>query len=161
MPESPPHVSPELPEGRIAGIDFGTKRIGVAVTNADRTLASPLVAYQRRSIGEDARWFQWLVDEQQLVAFVVGLPLYPSGDESPKSREARSFADWLQQTTGAPVVMFDERFSTVQADQWMGEGQLTKRQRDQRRDMLAAQVILASFLESDRHENSTGPLEDE
>jgi len=78
----------------------------------------------------------------------VGLPLHMSGDESQKSSEARRFGTWLSRQTGRPVVYHDERFSTLAAESLMGEADLTHKQRKKRRDMLAAQVILASFLES-------------
>lgn len=134
--------------GRIAGIDYGAVRIGVAVTDPERRLASPLEVYARRSPTADADYFRRLAADERLVGFVVGLPVFSSGDESPKSLEARRFADWLTEITKLPVVLFDERYSTVLADQFLSAGRLTRRRRQERRDMLAAQVILATFLES-------------
>ena len=70
-----------------------------------------------------------------------------SGDESQKSTEAREFGAWLARQTGSPVVFHDERFSSVAADALMGDAELTHKQRKKRRDMLAAQIILSTFLE--------------
>lgn len=149
-----------FPAGRLAGIDYGTVRIGIAVTDARRTLASPHSIYQRRDAAADARYFESLADAEKLVGFVVGLPVHLDGRESQKSREARQFGQWLTQTTNLPVVLFDERFTTAEADQFLGAAQLTKKQRAARRDKLAAQILLAAYLESSRP-GEPGPLDDE
>ena len=91
-----------------------------------------------------------LVQDERVVGVVVGLPVHLSGDESQKSQEARSFAAWVAELTGLPVRLFDERFSSAGADALLGTAGLTKKRRQQRRDMLAAQIILASYLESSR-----------
>lgn len=140
-----------LPPGRLAGIDYGTVRIGVAVTDARRTLASPYEIYRRRDSAADASYFQSLAAQEQIARFVVGLPVHVDGRESQKSREARQFGKWLGDATGVPVVYFDERFTTHEADQFLGAAQLTKKQRAARRDKLAAQIMLAAYLESTSH----------
>lgn len=142
-----------IPAGRLAGIDYGTVRIGVAVTDSRRTLASPYEIYHRRGSAADARYFQTLASTEKITEFVVGLPIHLDGRESQKSREARQFGQWLSETTGLPVVYFDERFTTAEADQFLGAAKLTKKQRAARRDKLAAQIILSAYLES------TGPGE--
>ena len=135
-------------------------RIGIAITDARQTLASPLDNHARGSKDQDARYFQQLVQDEALVGFVVGLPVHLSGDESQKSYEARLFGKWLAEATGLPVDFYDERYSSVIADDFLAAGQLTKKQRLRRRDMLAAQVILASYLESDRLSNDMISLDD-
>jgi putative Holliday junction resolvase len=141
-------VTDAQPTGRIAGIDYGTKRIGVAITDAGQTIASPLDNYDRCGPEGDARYFKRLVDQEQVVCFVVGLPIHLSGDESEKSREARRFAKWLREVTGLPVDLYDERFTTAHAESAMLDAGLTNKKRKKRRDMLAAQIMLASYLES-------------
>ncbi len=97
-------TSTEFPTtGRLAGIDYGTVRIGVAITDASRILASPLENYNRRSLEADADYFRRLTDQEQIVGFVVGLPVHSSGQESQKSAEARGFGQWLRAVTGRPV----------------------------------------------------------
>ncbi|HRX78509.1 MAG TPA: Holliday junction resolvase RuvX [Pirellulaceae bacterium] len=147
-------------EGRLAGVDFGTVRIGIAVSDARQTLASPLDNYARGSKDQDAAYFRRLVKDEALVGFVVGLPVHMSGDESQKSQEARAFGQWLGDTTGLPVGFYDERYSSSIADDFLAAGQLTKKQRQKRRDMLAAQVILASYLESNRQGMGRKSLDD-
>ena len=141
--------------GRIAGVDYGHVRIGLAITDPDRSFASPWENYTRRGEAADTAYFRGIVDQERIVAFVVGLPLHMSGDESQKSTEARAFGAWLARQTGCPVDFQDERFSTAAADALMGNADLTQKQRKKRRDMLAAQIILTSFL--DRRENSSKP----
>lgn len=141
-------MNDQLPTaGRIAGVDFGQVRIGIAITDPSRSFASPLDNYTRGGEAADAIYFRRLVEEERVTGFVVGLPLHMSGDESQKSTEAREFGAWLGRQTGTPIVFQDERFSTVAADALMGEAELTRKQRKKRRDMLAAQIILTSFLE--------------
>ena len=96
--------------GRLAGIDFGTVRIGISVCDGERILASPHENYSRQSIDEDAEHFRQLVRSESIVGFVVGLPVHSSGDESEKSKEARAFASWLTATTGLPIAFYDERY---------------------------------------------------
>lgn len=152
--------SAEFPaRGRLIAIDFGTVRIGLAICDPDRILASPLEIYARKDLAADERYFRKLVSEERPVGFVVGLPVHMSGDESEKSRQARQFGAWLEQTTAVPVTYQDERFTTSEADRAMASGGLSRRKANQRRDMLAAQAILARFLE--RGGNSPPlPLED-
>lgn len=147
--------------GRVAGIDYGTVRIGVAVSDPRRLLASPLENYTRRSREQDARHFQELVHTEQIAGFVIGLPVHSSGQESRKSREVRQFGQWLSEATQRPVCYYDERFTTSQAKQALTAAELSKKQRKKRLDKLAAQIILAGFLE--RHPASDaepGPLSD-
>jgi putative Holliday junction resolvase len=145
-----------FPAGRLAGIDYGTVRIGIAVTDARRTLASPCENYSRRGPEGDARYFQSFVTQERIVGFVVGLPVHLDGRESQKSEEARQFGRWLGETTGLPVAYFDERFTTAEADQFLGAAKLTKKQRQARRDKLAAQIMLAAYLESSSPDEPRG-----
>ena len=74
--------------GKIAGIDYGTVRIGIAVSDADRILASPYETYIRKSPDRDAQYFRQLVSEERITRFVLGLPLHLSGDLSEKAKES-------------------------------------------------------------------------
>lgn len=139
-------------QGRLAGVDYGTKRIGIAICDPDQRLASPFENYTRRTPQLDSARFQLLAKEERLVGFVVGLPLHTTGNESQKSQEARQFADWLRELTGLPVQLFDERFTSSQAEQYLLAAEMTKKRRKERLDMLAAQILLASFIESPTRE---------
>jgi putative holliday junction resolvase len=135
-------------EGRIAAIDYGTVRIGVALSNRSRTLASPHEIYTRRSRDLDAEYFRRLAKEEDVSRFVVGLPVHGHGAESQKSLEARAFGKWLGELTGKPVDYFDERYTTAFAEQLLQEAGLTKKRRKERLDKLAAQILLTAYLES-------------
>ena len=132
------------PPGRIAGIDFGTVRIGIAISDAQQSIASPYETFQ--SGGEEAnrKRFQRLVQEEQVTRFVVGLPVHLHGGESAKSVEARRFGQWLAATTGVPVEYFDERFTTHDAQLVLADAQLSKKKRKARLDKLAAQIMLTT-----------------
>ena len=134
--------------GRLLGIDYGTKRVGVAVSDLFQKLASPLHNYQRNGIQADTRFFRNIAEEYEAVGLIVGLPLHLSGDESQKSVEAREYAAWLSDITGLPVEFQDERFSSAQAETLLLEANLTKKQRTVRMDKLAAQILLQSFLDA-------------
>ena len=134
--------------GRVAGIDYGHVRIGIAISDPDRTIASPLENYNSRGREQDAQRFQRLVAEEGVVLFVVGLPIHLDGRESEKSREARQFGQWLGELTGVPVEFFDERFTSHEAEQFLLAAELTKKRRKKRMDMLAAQIMLSAYLES-------------
>ena len=147
--------------GRVAGIDFGTVRIGIALSDPQGTIASPYENYTRRSQEADARRFRRLVAEEGVVMFVVGLPVHLDGRESEKSTEARRFGRWLADVTGVPVEFFDERFTSSQAEQLLLDARMSKKRRKRRMDMLAAQIMLGAYLES-RHKGplEPGPLDD-
>ncbi len=154
--------SPLKPPGRAAGIDYGTVRIGIAISDPERTLASPYENYTRKGQRQDARHFRRLAEEEQITLFVVGLPVHLDGRESEKSQEARQFGRWLERTTDVPVVYFDERFTSTEAEQFLLDAQMTNKRRKQRLDMLAAQIMLSAYLSSaGKGTLPPGPLEDE
>lgn len=138
--------------GRVGAIDYGTVRIGLAISDPQRRLASPYENYTRRNPDQDARRFKRFVDEEQIVLLVVGLPVHLDGHESQKSLEARAFGKWLGQVTGVPVVFFDERFTSVEAEQMLLDADMTRKRRKRRLDMLAAQILLSGYLEQSQAE---------
>ncbi len=152
-------ISSDFPRiGRLAGIDYGTVRIGVAVTDPDQRLASPLENYTRQRPAADAAWIKKLVAEERIAGFVVGLPVHTSGHESQKSIEAREFGKWLGEQTGLPVAYFDERYTSAHAEELLLGAGLTSKRRKQRLDKLAAQIMLAAFLDSSRSGDEPGAL---
>lgn len=133
---------------RIAGIDYGTVRIGIALASTEIGIAGPFENYARRSPRLDAEYFRTFAKEERIDRFVVGLPVHLHGGESQKSTEARAFGKWLGELTSVPVEYFDERFTTSEADELLSSRKLTKKQRQARRDQLAAQIMLTAYLES-------------
>jgi putative Holliday junction resolvase len=147
--------------GRVAGIDFGTVRIGIAISDPGRTIASPYENYTRRGPDQDAQRFRRLVAEENVTRFVVGLPVHLDGRPSEKSAQARAFGQWLSEATGVEVEFFDERFTTSQAEKLLLDARMTGKRRKRRMDMLSAQIMLAAYLESGgRGSPDPGPLDD-
>lgn len=134
------------PRGPLLGIDFGTKRIGLAVCDPDRVIASPL-GTQANDSGKEA-FFTELIARSKFVGIVVGLPLHSNSDESDMSRQTREFAKWLAELTKLPAVMWDERCTSAAAEDALREAKLTRNKRKARVDRVAAQMILQSFLDA-------------
>ena len=145
---------------RIAGIDFGTVRIGIALADLQVGIAGPYETYARKNEKLDAQYFSELAKHQRLAKFVVGLPVHLSGTESQKSSEARAFGAWLEKLTGLPVEYFDERYTSAEAATLLGEAQLTKKKRQALLDQLAAQIMLTAYLEAGaKGQESPGGIE--
>ncbi len=149
--------------GRILALDFGTRRIGAALSDPDRRMAFPLEQYDRRTPDRDASHYRELVREERVVQIVIGLPLHTKGTESDVSAKARAFGRWLAEATERPVVFFDERYTTVLADELLSHRKLTRAQRSARRDAMAALVLLQAYLDAGcpDTEAPASPLEDD
>jgi putative holliday junction resolvase len=132
----------------ILGIDFGTRRIGAAISDPGRTIAFPLEMHERRGADGDARHYRELVKENDIDRIVVGLPLHTSGREGQLAVSARSFGKWLASVTERPVFYFDERYTTVEAEHRLLDAGLTRQKRKALRDKLAAQIMLQSYLDA-------------
>ena len=145
---------------RLLGVDFGNVRVGLAVTDPDRKLAFPLATYERRGAEADAEYFRTLVEREEVGGLVVGLPVHLDGREGEKAAQARAFGGWLAQVTNLPVVFWDERFTTVQAESALWEAGLTHKKRKARRDRVAAQLLLQAYLDAGcPADPRAGPLE--
>jgi putative Holliday junction resolvase len=132
----------------VAGVDYGRRRIGVAVCDALRILASPLCIHA--TTGDrtaDTAFFQKLAADESLVGFVVGLPVHADGSDSDMSLEVERFGNWLSRITGLPVAFHDERYSSKEAAGMLAGVGLTRGRKKERADAVAAQVVLASWME--------------
>jgi putative Holliday junction resolvase len=141
-------VESEKPRGRLLGIDCGQVRIGLAITDSDRIMASPLVTYQRRSAEADVQYFKTIVQQEQVVALVVGLPLHMNGAEGTQAEAYRAYGAMLQVALQLPVVYWDERCTTAAAEDLLWNAGLTHKKRKERRDQLAATLLLQSYLDA-------------
>ena len=133
--------------GPVLGLDLGDARIGVAVSDDDRRLAVP-VGTVRTGAPADLRAIAALVSERGATLVVVGHPLLLSGDAGERAHHAERFAKALRSFLGVPVVLQDERLSTVQADRSLREAGASGRERKRAVDRSAAAVILQSFLDA-------------
>ncbi|GIX04029.1 MAG: hypothetical protein KatS3mg113_1035 [Planctomycetaceae bacterium] len=157
---------PALPtRGVLMAVDPGSRRLGIAVSDADQRVAMPLTTLNVITPQHCAQQVKRLVADYGPVGWVVGLPLRVDGQEGTQAARARAWAAWLQQTTRLPVILWDERYSTSEAAvRVMSYGGLPDK-KSGRLDTLAAQVILESYLthrsaraESERH-NSARPVD--
>jgi putative Holliday junction resolvase len=151
------HAIPWPSVGRLAGIDYGTVRIGIAICDPSRSWAGPLGTYTRRTEPLDRAYFQSLAERESIAAWVIGLPIHCDGQESQKSREVRDFGIWLESYTNLPVRFFDERFTSILANKLLAEAELTRKKKKQRIDRVAAHLILEAFLESERGAHGNQP----
>ena len=136
---------------RALGIDPGTRRIGIAVSDLTGTIASPLMVLQRsKSPRHDLAELAKIAKAEEAEVIVVGLPINMDGSHGPAARSATQFADRLATVAGVPVELHDERRTTVTADQAMREGGLDGRARRLRVDKVAAAVMLQSWLDKRR-----------
>lgn len=134
-------------KGKIAGIDFGTVRIGVAMCDAERIMAFPYEIYRRRNEKLDLQYFKEFAQNERIVHFVLGLPLHCNGDFSDKARQAMEFGDKLAEATGLSIDYVDERFTSREAESYLRQGNLNAKQRKAKLDAVAAQIILSTYLE--------------
>lgn len=142
---------------RVLGLDSGSKRIGVALSDPTGTIATPHTVIDRS--GEDvAARLRTMCVEYDVERIVVGLPLHLSGREGSAVEEARQLAEVARQATGLPVDMHDERFTTVTAESALLEGGMRRRERRAVQDKVAAAVLLQSYLDmrSRDDDRSTG-----
>jgi putative Holliday junction resolvase len=134
--------------GRMLGLDFGTRRVGAAVSDPRRQIATPLEVHERRDPLQDARHYQRLVREHEIDRIVIGLPLHTGGREGTSAGLARRFGDWLAGVTGLPILFYDERYTTSDAEDALIAAGLKRSRRKGLRDMLAAQILLQSYLDA-------------
>lgn len=148
--------------GRILAIDFGLKRVGAAICDREGKIATPLETYTRRNETLDARHYEAMAREERVERLVVGLPVLASGDEGVLAVAAREFGDWLGRVMGVPVVYFDERYTSVMAEELLREQGLKSARRKQLRDRVAALLLLQAYLDAGcpMKEQKMGRLDD-
>lgn len=137
--------------GAVAGLDLGTKTIGVAVSDGLRQVASPLSVIRRRKFTLDAADLLQIAAERSLVGLVLGLPRNMDGTEGPRAQSTRAFARNLSRLTELPISFWDERLSTVAAERALLEADTSRRRRAEVIDQVAAGYILQGALDRLRH----------
>ena len=157
QPPNPVEVSAtQVPSsGALLGLDYGSKRLGVAVCNSEQTIAVPVETWTVRSPDQNLRHLKELVADYRVVGFVVGLPVRMSGAEGDQAAVVRRFGDWLAEQTRMPVAFWDERYSSMEAEVLLWTQGLSPVKSKERLDRLAAQIILQAFL--DAPDRSTPP----
>lgn len=132
--------------GRVIGLDLGDRRVGVALSDPMRIIASPLLTIQRRN-DEWKKELYALIEEHEVRELVLGLPRHMDGREGAGAEEARKLATELE-GRGLKVIMWDERLTTVSAQKALREMGVKAKQQKGAIDQVAAQLILSGYLNS-------------
>jgi putative Holliday junction resolvase len=133
---------------RVMGLDVGRVRVGVALSDPLGYTAQPLLTLWRKTRGEDFRSLLRLIRKHEVGKIVVGNPLHLSGDVSPWAAKVQEFAEELRQRSGLPVQMWDERLSSVAANEILNEAGYARKDRKYVIDQVAAVVILRGWMEA-------------
>jgi putative Holliday junction resolvase len=142
-----------MSEGRIIGLDFGSKKIGVAVSDELRLTAHGLENVRARPAEQALEVLKQLAREYNVAEIVIGLPLNMDGTSGPAAEAARAFAVRLESELSVEVHLSDERLTTIMAEKTLLEANLSRAKRKGLRDRLAAVLILQNFLDQCGHGN--------
>ncbi len=139
------------PMQALAGLDLGTKTIGVAVSDSFLSVATPLETVRRKKFGIDAARLLEIAKDRALGGFVLGLPFNMDGSEGPRCQSTRAFARNLSHLTDLPIGFWDERLSTVAAERALLEADTSRKRRAEVIDHVAAGYILQGVLDRMAH----------
>ncbi len=137
---------------RVLGIDYGRRRIGLAISDPDGILATPLPVYARRGARADIEYIVRLAREKDAEMIVIGLPLNMDGSSGEMADEVVAFAERLSARVGVPILTFDERLTSEEADRVLIQADVSRKRRKEVQDSLAAVLILQGYLERARKE---------
>ncbi|WP_193751699.1 Holliday junction resolvase RuvX [Sphingomonas sanguinis] len=132
--------------GRLIGLDVGTKTVGTALCDAGWSFASPATLIRRTKFTKDKEQLIAMIAQQGVLGLVIGLPLNLDGSESPRSQSTRSFARNCADL--GPILLWDERWSTVAVERTMIEQDMSRAKRAERIDNLAAAHILQAAIDA-------------
>ena len=133
--------------GRVLAIDYGSVRIGLAVSDALGLTAQGLPTLERTSKRADLSRIAEFAADYSVAAVIVGNPMDQKGQETEMSRRATRFADALRATLSVPVTLWDERLTSLEADRALTESGARRSLRRRSRDRMAAQILLQSYLD--------------
>lgn len=133
--------------GRLIGLDLGTKTIGLALSDLGRGIASPMETIRRKKFTIDAEKLLDICAKQEVGGIVLGLPLNMDGSEGPRAQATRAFARNLSQKTDLPITYWDERLSTAAVTRTLLEADSSRAKRADVVDKMAAAYILQGFLD--------------
>lgn len=142
--------------GALMGLDPGEKRIGVAVSDTTRLIASSLEQISRTKFATDAEAILKLYDARQCAGFVIGLPLNMDGSAGPAAQSARAFARNLIAKRDVPLLLWDERLSTAAVTRTLIEGDASRKRRGEVVDKMAAAYMLQGALDAMQERRGDG-----
>ena len=127
--------------GALLGLDYGTKRLGVAVCNSDQTVAVPVETWNISTTEKNLKHLRELIEDYRAVGFVIGLPVRLSGVEGDQALIVKRFGQWLAEQTQRPVAYWDERHSSNEAELLLWAQGISPQQGKDKLDRLAAQHV--------------------
>jgi len=133
---------------RILGLDLGERRVGVAISDPGGIMASPLVQFQPKGRRDLVATVVRLVKAQGAERVVVGMPFLEDGTRGEQARRTEATVEALRAALPVPVAVWDERYSTSDAEEAMRQAGLAPRRRQERRDKVAAALILQAYLDA-------------
>ena len=131
-------------------LDIGEKRVGIAVSDPDERVASPICVLSADEVRGNAKSFRRLLDDWDPDLFVCGLPVTLSGEEGPQAQRIRSFAEHVSKFCGIPYEFADERLSSVEAKRNLRETGMSEKSMRGKVDMIAASLFLQAWLDARR-----------
>lgn len=150
----------DKPSGRVMALDIGSKRTGVALSDESLLIASPHSTIEATGRKDWVAKVADVVTEEGVTRILVGLPLNQYGEEGPDAKNIRKFIALLQERVKVPVVEWDERFSTVQAERALIGAEVSRAKRKGVIDKVAAAILLQSYLDSLRFHANPHPDHD-
>ncbi|MBC3899600.1 MULTISPECIES: Holliday junction resolvase RuvX [Acetobacterium] len=132
---------------RILGIDVGDKRIGVAVTDPLQITAQGVMTLKRKTRDDDLEAFRELIAKYEIKKVVAGLPLNMDGSESAQTRKTVNFCQFIKKRLDIEIIYIDERLTSAWSEKVLIEGNVSRENRKDYIDMLAAQIILQSYMD--------------
>ena len=139
--------------GRILGLDYGSVRLGVAISDLSQCIAYPLPSMRMREFDSNFQCLKHLCQEKQVKYIVLGLPKQLNGKEGQSAEKARQFGKQLSHQLQQPVIFFDERLSTRLAERLLIDAGLSRKKRRGKIDSVSAAVILQNYLECQDYHN--------
>lgn len=132
---------------RLMGMDVGTKTVGIAISNSNCIVSSPIKTILRKEKLLEITDIQQLVTEYSIKSLIIGYPLHMNGDEGERCQYVQTYAEHLIAVLTLPILLWDERMSTLSAERVLLEGDMSRTKRKNHIDAVAASVILQSFLD--------------
>lgn len=132
---------------RILGIDVGDKRIGVAVTDPLQITAQGVMTVKRKTRDDDLDAFRQLIEKYEIKRIVAGLPVNMDGSESSQTRKTVNFCQFIKKRLDVEIIYMDERLTSSWSEKILIEGNVSRQNRKEYIDMLAAQMILQSYMD--------------
>lgn len=133
---------------RYLGLDFGSKTIGVAVSDPMHIIASGLVTIKRSDVKTDIAKIIEIIEEQEISKIIIGMPYNMDGSKGPSAQRVMSFVDLLKKEVSQEIIYQDERLTTIEAEEVLINDRIRREKRKEHIDKIAAALILQSYLDA-------------